>query len=123
MGPHNHILLVEDNAMLRAVIRARLEGAGYRVTCAAHGREALDLLRGPDRPCLILLDLCMPVMDGWHFRAVQRQTPSLADIPVFLLSAEDGLADIAASLGVAGYYQKPVEFAGLLRGIRSASTP
>src|SRR4051812_44267909 len=119
LGPDTHILLVEDNAAIQRVMKAWLEAAGYRVACAANGREALDSLRGLGRPALILLDLSMPVMDGLAFRAAQRQSPSLADIPVILLSADPDLPDIAASLGVAGYYPKPVEFAGLLRAIWS----
>jgi len=119
MGPNKHILLVEDNASVRGVTKMWLEAAGFRVACAANGREALDLLRGPVRPGLILLDLSMPVMDGWEFRARQRQSPSLASIPVFLLSGEGHLPEIAASLGVAGYFPKPVEVASLLRAIRT----
>jgi CheY-like chemotaxis protein len=88
------------------------------VACAANGREALDHLGGPDRPCLILLDLSMPVMDGWEFLARQRRSPLLAHIPVILVSAEGDLPRLATSLGVAGYFPKPVEAGGLLRAIR-----
>src|SRR4051812_43717388 len=81
-----HILVVEDNAALRQVMRAVLEAAGYRVACAANGREALDSLRAAEPPFVILLDLSMPVMDGWQFRERQRQTAGFASIPVLLLS-------------------------------------
>jgi CheY-like chemotaxis protein len=113
-----HILVVEDNAAARDALAALLEAEGYAVACAADGREALDHLRGPDRPCLILLDLAMPVMDGWEFLARQRRSPSLAHIPVILVSAEGDLPRLATSLGVAGYFPKPVEADGLLRAIR-----
>ena len=118
MGANKHILVVEDNAAARGALAALLEAAGYAVACAANGREALDHLRGPHRPCLILLDLSMPVMDGWEFRDRQRRSPSLACIPVILVSAEGDLPRLASSLGVAGYFPKPVEADGLLRAIR-----
>jgi CheY-like chemotaxis protein len=118
LGVNKHILVVEDNAAARDALAALLGAAGYSVACAANGREALDHLRGPHRPFLILLDLSMPVMDGWEFRARQRQSPSLASIPVILLSAEDDLPRLATSLGVASYFPKPVRPDGLLRAIR-----
>ena len=118
MGLSKHILVVEDNAAARGALAALLEAAGYPVACAANGREALDHLGGPDRPCLILLDLAMPVMDGWEFLARQRRSPLLAHIPVILVSAEGDLPRLATSLGVAGYFPKPVEADGLLRAIR-----
>jgi CheY-like chemotaxis protein len=118
VGANKHILVVEDNAAARDALAALLEAAGYPVACAADGREALDHLGGPDRPCLILLDLSMPVMDGWEFLARQRRSPSLAHVPVILVSAEGDLPRLAASLGVAGYFPKPVEADGLLRAIR-----
>src|SRR5262249_51928943 len=121
MGSDKLILVVEDNAHARDLTRAWLERAGYRVACAADGREGLDLLGRGERPCLILLDLEMPVLDGWEFRARQRESPALASIPVILLSAADGLPRTAACLGVAGYFPKPVEFEGLLRAIRVLS--
>ena len=86
---------------------ALLEVKGYDVACAANGREALDCLQQAERPWLILLDMSMPVMDGWQFREQYRQASGLASIPVFLLSAESNFAQIAAFLGVAGYFPSP----------------
>jgi CheY-like chemotaxis protein len=119
MASDGHILVVEDNAAARDTLKALLEGAGYRVACAADGREALERLRQPERPFLILLDLAMPVMDGWEFRARQRQSPPLAPIPVILVSGDDDLPGKAASLGAAVYFPKPVPFEGLLRAVRA----
>jgi len=113
------ILVVEDDAAIRKALAALLEAEGYHVQCAGDGREALARLRQPPHPRVILLDLSMPVMDGWQFRSVQRQSPSLADIPVILLSAEDDLPETAAFLGVADYSRKPIDFGGLLQAIRS----
>jgi len=102
-------------------MRVLLIGAGYGVACAAHGREALDFLRRGKLPTVILLDLSMPVRDGWHFRQEQRRDPTLAPIPVVLLSAEHDLSGLAAALGAAGYCPKPVEAEWLLRAVRLIS--
>jgi CheY-like chemotaxis protein len=88
------------------------------VAVAANGREALDYLRQGEPPRVILLDLMMPVMDGWQFRQEQQHDSTLAPIPVLVLSGEGDLPQVARSLRVAGYFPKPVEFAQLLAAIR-----
>src|SRR5262249_19670399 len=117
-----HLLLVEDNASTREGLTLLLQGAGYSVTGAANGRQALDYLHLTQPPFVILLDLVMPVMNGWQFRREQQKDPALAHIPVVVLSSESDLSRIAASLGVAGYLSKPVEFAQLLDTLRLIST-
>jgi CheY-like chemotaxis protein len=105
------VLLVEDDVDVREAVTDTLEDAGYRVTAARHGQEALALLRdGRARPCLILLDLMMPVMDGWQFRELQSKDPALADIPVVALSAHGGLH----ALGAADHLRKPVQLRALM---------
>jgi CheY-like chemotaxis protein len=111
------ILVVEDDADLREALSEVLRDEGYAVAMAADGREALDLLRRESRPSLILLDLTMPVMNGWQFRDAQRQDPDLSGIPVVVLSASDRLAEKMGPLGVADYVRKPIELSGLLRMI------
>jgi CheY-like chemotaxis protein len=82
------ILLVEDDAGMRAAIRALLERAGFRVTSARDGAEAWELLgRGP-RPAAILADLYTPRMTGHDLVARVRRTPRLASVPVIAMSAE-----------------------------------
>ena len=115
----NYILLVEDDDITRDALTTLLEAAGYQVIAAAHGREALDRLKSGRLPFLILLDLLMPEMDGCTFRKHQLQSPPLATIPVLILSAEDGLARTAASLGAAGYFPKPIGIERLLEAIHS----
>src|SRR5262249_42186958 len=91
------VLVVEDDAELREMMAQRLHLAGFAPVTASNGHEALQLLRMGFPAKLILLDLTMPLMDGWAFRAVQRRDPYLADIPVIVVSARDPSgADAAA---------------------------
>ena len=113
-----HILIVEDHEGIRTALAALLEAAGYRVTCAANGRDAVDYLRQADPPFAILLDLNMPVMDGRQFRIQQRQHPNWARVPVVVISAEPRIAEEAAFLGAVDYLRKPVELDALLEAIR-----
>jgi len=83
------VLVVEDDAELREMMAQRLHLAGFAPVTASNGIEALQLLRMGFPAKLILLDLTMPLMDGWAFRAVQRRDPYLADIPVIVVSARD----------------------------------
>jgi CheY-like chemotaxis protein len=111
------ILIVEDDADLREALSEVLRDEGYRVEMAADGREALDRLRRESRPSLILLDLTMPVMNGWQFRDEQRRDPDLSGIPVVVLSASDRLAEKMGPLGITDYVRKPIELGHLLRMI------
>ncbi len=110
--PGKKILVVEDDAVTRGAIKLLLEWEDYRVDCAAHGKEALAMLRRGERPALILLDARMPVCDGWRFRAEQRADPDLADIPVVVISGAD-----ASSLDAAGHLRKPFEARELLEQV------
>ena len=74
-------------ALTRGAIKMLLEWEGYQVDCAANGQEALDYLHGQGEPELILLDVMMPVLDGEEFRREQQRDPSLAKIPVVVVSA------------------------------------
>ncbi|HVX93287.1 MAG TPA: response regulator [Polyangia bacterium] len=114
------ILVIEDDVdILRAVVQV-LEDEGHTVRAAENGRAALALLRAPDAglPCVILLDLMMPVMDGWAFRAEQLRDPALAHIPVIVLTADGNAAEKAALMNGAGALRKPVELLTLLAAIQ-----
>lgn len=80
------ILLVEDNRAIREAVAALLEHQGHCVSHAGNGQEALEALT-TSRPNLVLLDLMMPVMDGWTFLDIKERDLALADIPVVIYSA------------------------------------
>jgi CheY-like chemotaxis protein len=108
------LLLVEDDRELRESLAELLKDWGFDVQCVENGREALDYLEGFPPPCLVLLDLMMPVMNGWEFREAQAKNEKLAGIPVVILTA-DGRADLKArALGVADYLRKPIDVDRLL---------
>src|SRR5262245_31086349 len=82
-----HILVVEDDVDIRASVRAMLEDEGYAVSTADNGVRALERLSAGERPCLMLVDLLMPTMDGLELIERVRARPDLAGIPVVALSA------------------------------------
>jgi CheY-like chemotaxis protein len=113
------ILVVEDDADERGILCEILDGAGYQVGAAADGTEALVcVLTGPP-PDLILLDLCMPILDGWGFMAELKARPALAAIPVVVMSGagEEALNRAPVS---AGYLRKPLKLPTLLETIEGA---
>ncbi|APR77315.1 response regulator [Minicystis rosea] len=85
-----YVLVVDDDDDIRQCLREVLADEGYRVETAVHGRQALDVLERGERPCLMLLDLMMPVMDGTELLAHVRADPDLAEIPVVIVSAANG---------------------------------
>ncbi|HET6150436.1 MAG TPA: response regulator [Polyangia bacterium] len=85
--PCTGILVVDDDPDIRDSLREVLEDEGYTVNTVGNGREALDYLHRSPRPCVILLDLMMPVMDGWQFRREQKQDPAIATIPLVVITA------------------------------------
>lgn len=108
------VLIVEDDADIREAVRDLLEDYGYTVLEAANGKEALQLLADGAHPCVILLDLMMPVMSGWEFRSLQLQRPELAAIPIIVVSADRSTAEKAAAISAAGYLEKPIRADALM---------
>jgi signal transduction histidine kinase len=110
------VLLVEDDRDVRETLGELLEAEGYEVACADNGQNALARLRtGLALPDVIVLDLNMPVMDGWQFRAIQKDDPALSGIPVVAVSADRSAPAVAISSQA--YIQKPFDFSSLLRTI------
>lgn len=112
VGHPARILVVDDDPDLRGSLAELLEAEGYEVSCANNGEEALDAL-AEDAPSAILLDLTMPVMDGWTFRDRQRLDPRLARIPTVVISASFSDPRSAASLGADAFLAKPFEVSQL----------
>jgi len=113
------VLVVEDDGDLREVIAEILEQDRFRVVQAAHGAEALDILRGStELPQVILLDLMMPVMSGMQFRTVQRRDPRLAAIPVVIMSAVTEGELKASALQPAAFLPKPADLEQMLAVVR-----
>jgi CheY-like chemotaxis protein len=106
-APRKTILVVEDDPATREGLSMLLESEGFGVVTAENGREALQLLAAADvPPSLILLDLMMPVMDGWRFLAHRRRAAGPVEWPpVVLLS---GLDFISGASGVSDFLRKPV---------------
>jgi CheY-like chemotaxis protein len=100
------VLVVDDDPQIRAFIEAARLDSGYEVRTAANGAAALTLLRAW-RPAVILLDLQMPIMDGWAFRRAQAVQATLTAIPVIVMSAGYNALAVAQQLGVAAGLSKP----------------
>lgn len=104
-----YILVVDDDFGIREVITEYLGDEGYTVIGVGDGRAALDRLQAGDQPCVILLDLNMPIMTGWEFRSMQLQDPALAGIPVIIISADRAML-AATNLSAVDYFGKPIDF-------------
>jgi CheY-like chemotaxis protein len=114
------VLVVDDDRDIRDVLTDALEAEGYRVVTAADGQDALNWLRaGTERPCVILLDLMMPKMDGIQLRTELLNDPELARIPVVVLSADPSAIVAAKSLSFAGSLRKPVPLEALLAAVHA----
>jgi CheY-like chemotaxis protein len=112
------ILIVDDDAAMRDAMRSLLEEEGYRVATANDGREALRILLAGLSPCVIVMDMVMPVMDGVAFRTEQLKHPPIAAIPFIAYSGVIDVRRAAEQLGAAGYIEKPSEFQYVLSIIR-----
>ncbi len=117
------VLIAEDDEAIRDGLSMSLEIEGYRVLTAADGREALELLPKLEPPCLLLLDLLMPVMNGWELLEAKNRDPALAPIPVVVLTADGRFQQAAQSLGAAAAFAKPFELKLLLRALERLSAP
>ena len=102
------ILIVDDDDDLQDALSESLESEGHEATCVSNGQEALDYLKSGKPVCVILLDLMMPVMNGWEFRREQLEDAALARIPVVVLTADGRADEKARILGANGFLQKPL---------------
>jgi CheY-like chemotaxis protein len=111
------VLIVEDDEDLREMMAQLLTLEGFHTATVANGREALEYLHESMKPDVILLDLMMPVMDGWEFRRQQQADPALAPVPVIVLSALDH--GRGSDLEADAFLKKPLDFDRLLSLVRT----
>ena len=110
------VLVIDDDPGIRRLMTAFLKLEGFAPVAATNGQEALAYLRDGGAANVILLDLRMPVMDGWTFRREQRRDPAIADIPVVVLSGAD--AERAPELEAAAWFEKPVSVPQVIGAVR-----
>jgi CheY-like chemotaxis protein len=113
---HCPVLIVEDDEDLREMMAQLLTLEGFQTATVANGREALEYLHEASTPDVILLDLMMPVMNGWQFRSAQTNDPELSKIPVVVVTAA-GARDQIPAIDADAWLSKPVDFDRLLATI------
>ena len=111
------VLIVEDDDDVREFMQLLVSTAGYQTMTARDGQEALAKMR-ERRPCMVLLDLQMPRMDGWEFRARQMQDLSLSDIPVVCVTAFFDPAQVTRQLGLR-CISKPADFPAIIDAVET----
>jgi CheY-like chemotaxis protein len=118
------ILLIEDDHDICEIVEQVLGDEGYETITVSNGAEGLAHLRSTDRrPFVIMLDLMLPVMDAWQFRAEQARDPALADIPVVIFSANPKVGKHADALGAAAVIRKPPDLDELLNVLGRFAPP
>lgn len=119
------VLVVEDDADLADLVQESLATVGIRSVVAHNGREALETM-ARTRPAVILLDLMMPVMDGWEFRRKQLERSDAASVPVIVMTADGRAQEKARELGAQGHLGKPASLEALvaeLERVRRTARP
>jgi two-component system, OmpR family, alkaline phosphatase synthesis response regulator PhoP len=116
-----HVLVVDDEAHIRRIVEINLKRAGYRVTMAVDGVEALEKVKA-ERPDLVLLDVMMPRMDGFEALRILKEDAETAEIPVMMLTARAQDQDIFQGTrgGAIVYLTKPFSPQDLLTGVKQA---
>jgi CheY-like chemotaxis protein len=116
------VMIVEDDDEIRELLAEMLADRGFLVSTARHGKDALELLRTKPHPNVLLLDLMMPVMDGWQMRAEMLADPQLAAIPVIIVSGAADVQEGSEMLKAARVLTKPVKWPVLLDSVRNHAT-
>ncbi len=114
------VLEVEDDPEIRRMVSEILLSEGYEVVSAVHGKDALEKMEGGFRPDVILLDLMMPVLNGFEVLRVLHRTPRWSSIPVVIVSANQGHDPV--DLGTAAIILKPFDFSVLLNTLRRCAS-
>ena len=121
--PTGNVLIVEDDALVREMLATLLATQGFHPVAAEDGLEALHLLRtvrrrAPDTPCLVLLDLAMPRLSGHEFRRAQLGDPTVASVPIAVISGAIDAEARAKALGAVATVMKPIDLDRLLGIVR-----
>jgi CheY-like chemotaxis protein len=111
------VLVVDDDAEIRQALAELLQDEEYSVLLAANGKEALDLIARGLKPDVILLDVMMPVMDGWHFLSARLRDPDLVEVPIIIISAGQEAEREARKVGVFEVAKKPLHVDDLIHRI------
>jgi CheY-like chemotaxis protein len=111
------ILVVEDDTSIRELLVELLESEGYLVASAVNGLEGLKYLQADKKPDLILIDLMMPVMDGYSFRTEQLKHPLWSKIPTVVMSAEANAKEKMKNFKITAFLSKPVELDTILKTV------
>ena len=119
----HHVLVIEDDSDIRTALIDVLNEHGYEAVGAINGLDALQKLRAPQekKPCVIVLDLMMPVMDGRAFREEQLNSPELASIPVVVVTAYRDIIDQA--MRITDFLRKPLDLDDLVATVRRYCAP
>jgi CheY-like chemotaxis protein len=112
------VLIVDDDAEVREFMDLLLSMSGYETMTAWNGREGLEKMHAR-RPCVVLLDVMMPVMDGWEFRRRQLNDPKDARVPVVAVTAHNNPGEVSRSMGVR-CLPKPVDIDEVLSEVERA---
>ena len=115
-----NILLIEDDMDIRTILKDALELEGYRVCTASNGKEGIEMLPAIPVPGLILLDLMMPVMNGWEFATALETYRAYAEIPIVTLSA---FSDPEKRIRANGFIKKPVDLEVLFAVVKKHCGP
>lgn len=117
------ILIIEDNQDNREALARRLERRGFDVVAAVDGQQGVDMAKA-ERPDLILMDMNMPVLDGWRASQLIRDDPQTSELPIIGLTAHAlaGDREKALQAGCSDYHTKPVDFPRLLEQIEALLT-
>jgi DNA-binding response OmpR family regulator len=122
-APCGNVLIVEDDAATREMLAVALATEGFHAVAAEDGLEALHLLRtvrhrAPTVPCLVLLDLMMPRLGGGEFRRAQLGDPTVAGVPIAVMSAAADVEQRARALGAVATLSKPIDLDALLAVVK-----
>ncbi len=115
------ILVVEDDTSIRELLVELLESEGYEVSSAVNGLEGIRHLQNNPKPDLILVDLMMPVMDGYTFRTEQLKNDLWSTIPTVVMSAEANAKEKMKSFNITAFLSKPVDLDTILKTVASFS--